>query len=115
MRLKPIYFPLQCPFLEENQCELLQNNGLPLMIQVLTESQDEELNKAATFVLQNCKQMSKLTVIALKIMEMISTSKFCCLSKLLILNYFNSVSFVILCTSRDVCFLQKSCVFATMD
>ncbi|NXT20259.1 TERB1 protein, partial [Syrrhaptes paradoxus] len=51
---------------EENQCELLQNNGLPLMIQVLTESQDEELNKAATFVLQNCKQMSKLTVNALK-------------------------------------------------
>ncbi|NXK44202.1 TERB1 protein, partial [Chauna torquata] len=44
---------------EENQCELLKNNGLPLMIQVLTESQDEELNKAATFVLQNCKQMTE--------------------------------------------------------
>ncbi|NWR64630.1 TERB1 protein, partial [Bucorvus abyssinicus] len=44
---------------EENQCELLQNNGLPLMIQVLTESQDEELNKAATFVLHNCKQMTE--------------------------------------------------------
>ncbi|NWU63173.1 TERB1 protein, partial [Pterocles burchelli] len=44
---------------EENQCELLQNNGLPLMIHVLTESQDEELNKAATFVLQNCKQMTE--------------------------------------------------------
>ncbi|XP_009946182.1 PREDICTED: telomere repeats-binding bouquet formation protein 1, partial [Leptosomus discolor] len=44
---------------EENQCELLQNNGLTLMIQVLTESQDEELNKAATFVLQNCKQMTE--------------------------------------------------------
>ncbi|NXN94084.1 TERB1 protein, partial [Rhinopomastus cyanomelas] len=44
---------------EENQCELLQNNGLPLMIQVLTESQDEELSKAATFVLQNCKQMTE--------------------------------------------------------
>ncbi|KAF1648715.1 Telomere repeats-binding bouquet formation protein 1, partial [Aptenodytes patagonicus] len=44
---------------EENQCELLQSNGLPLMIQVLTESQDEELNKAATFVLQNCKQMTE--------------------------------------------------------
>ncbi|XP_074014299.1 telomere repeats-binding bouquet formation protein 1 [Numenius arquata] len=44
---------------EENQCELLRNNGLPLMIQVLTESQDEELNKAATFVLQNCKQMTE--------------------------------------------------------
>nr|XP_030138190.3 telomere repeats-binding bouquet formation protein 1 isoform X2 [Taeniopygia guttata] len=44
---------------EENQCELLQNNGLPLMIQLLTESQDEELIKAATFVLQNCKQMTE--------------------------------------------------------
>ncbi|NXI92878.1 TERB1 protein, partial [Psophia crepitans] len=44
---------------EENQCELLQNNGLSLMIQVLTESQDDELNKAATFVLQNCKQMTE--------------------------------------------------------
>ncbi|NXA06787.1 TERB1 protein, partial [Sapayoa aenigma] len=44
---------------EENQCELLQNNGLPLMIRVLTESQDEELVKAATFVLQNCKQMTE--------------------------------------------------------
>ncbi|NWY69207.1 TERB1 protein, partial [Erithacus rubecula] len=44
---------------EENQCELLQNNGLPLVIQVLTESQDEELIKAATFVLQNCKQMTE--------------------------------------------------------
>ncbi|KAL2300400.1 hypothetical protein Nmel_012373, partial [Mimus melanotis] len=44
---------------EENQCELLQNNGLPLMIQVLTESQDEELVKASTFVLQNCKQMTE--------------------------------------------------------
>ncbi|XP_015495832.1 telomere repeats-binding bouquet formation protein 1 [Parus major] len=44
---------------EENQCELLQNNGLPLLIQVLTESQDEELIKAATFVLQNCRQMTE--------------------------------------------------------
>ncbi|NXS37222.1 TERB1 protein, partial [Pomatostomus ruficeps] len=44
---------------EANQCELLQNNGLPLMIQILTESQDEELVKAATFVLQNCKQMTE--------------------------------------------------------
>ncbi|NXI57450.1 TERB1 protein, partial [Chloroceryle aenea] len=44
---------------EENQYELLQSNGLPLMIQVLTESQDEELNKAATFVLQNCKKMTE--------------------------------------------------------
>uniref|UniRef100_A0ACB8E958 Uncharacterized protein n=1 Tax=Sphaerodactylus townsendi TaxID=933632 RepID=A0ACB8E958_9SAUR len=48
---------------EENQYVLVQNNGLPLMIQALTESQDEELNKAATFVLQNCKRITeKLSV-----------------------------------------------------
>ncbi|XP_054856233.1 telomere repeats-binding bouquet formation protein 1 [Eublepharis macularius] len=48
---------------EENQYVLVKNNGLPLMIQALTESQDEELNKAATFVLQNCKQITeKLSV-----------------------------------------------------
>ncbi|XP_029767677.1 telomere repeats-binding bouquet formation protein 1 [Terrapene carolina triunguis] len=45
---------------EENQYDLLKNNGLPLMIQLLTESQDEEVNKAATFVLQNCKQIKQL-------------------------------------------------------
>ncbi|MEE6499824.1 hypothetical protein FKM82_003599 [Ascaphus truei] len=44
---------------EENQYELLKSSGLPLMIQVLTESQDEELNKAATFVLQNCRHTTE--------------------------------------------------------
>ncbi|XP_036897475.1 telomere repeats-binding bouquet formation protein 1 [Sturnira hondurensis] len=44
---------------EENQYELLKNNGLPLMIQALTESQNEELNKAATFVLFNCKKITE--------------------------------------------------------
>ncbi|NXG75669.1 TERB1 protein, partial [Baryphthengus martii] len=44
---------------EENQSELLQNNGLPLMIKMLTECQDEELNKAVTFVLQNCRKMTE--------------------------------------------------------
>lgn len=47
------------------------------MIQVLTESQDEELIKAATFVLQNCKQMSKLAVTALKMTVIISISVVC--------------------------------------
>nr|XP_060644241.1 telomere repeats-binding bouquet formation protein 1 [Anolis sagrei ordinatus] len=47
---------------EENQYTLVKNNGLAVMIQALTESQDEELHKAATFVLQNCKQaMEKLS------------------------------------------------------
>lgn len=49
-------------FPEENQYDLFKSNGLPLMIQVLTESQDEELNKAATFVLHNCKKISKFTI-----------------------------------------------------
>ncbi|XP_068942035.1 telomere repeats-binding bouquet formation protein 1 [Petaurus breviceps papuanus] len=44
---------------EENQLHLFNNNGLPLMIQVLTESQNEELNKAATFVLHNCKKITE--------------------------------------------------------
>ncbi|XP_074142639.1 telomere repeats-binding bouquet formation protein 1 isoform X2 [Sminthopsis crassicaudata] len=44
---------------EENQLQLFKNNGLPLMIQVLTESQNEELNKAATFVLCNCKKITE--------------------------------------------------------
>ncbi|XP_065423316.1 telomere repeats-binding bouquet formation protein 1 isoform X3 [Chrysemys picta bellii] len=52
---------------EENQYDLLKNNGLPLMIQLLTESQDEEVNKAATFVLQNCKQITEK--LSLKINE----------------------------------------------
>uniref|UniRef100_A0A287BPQ0 Telomere repeats-binding bouquet formation protein 1 n=2 Tax=Sus scrofa TaxID=9823 RepID=A0A287BPQ0_PIG len=44
---------------EENQYDLFKNNGLPLMIQALTESQNEELNKAATFVLHNCKKITE--------------------------------------------------------
>uniref|UniRef100_A0A8C8ZPS1 Telomere repeats-binding bouquet formation protein 1 n=1 Tax=Prolemur simus TaxID=1328070 RepID=A0A8C8ZPS1_PROSS len=44
---------------EENQYDLFNNNGLPLMIQALTQSQNEELNKAATFVLHNCKKITE--------------------------------------------------------
>ncbi|XP_054552861.1 telomere repeats-binding bouquet formation protein 1 isoform X2 [Talpa occidentalis] len=44
---------------EENQYDLFKNNGLPLMIQALTDSQNEELNKAATFVLHNCKKITE--------------------------------------------------------
>ncbi|XP_052023068.1 telomere repeats-binding bouquet formation protein 1 [Apodemus sylvaticus] len=43
---------------EKNQYELLKNNGLPLMIQALTEFRDEDLNKAATYVLHNCKNIT---------------------------------------------------------
>ncbi|XP_006863651.1 PREDICTED: coiled-coil domain-containing protein 79 [Chrysochloris asiatica] len=43
----------------ENQYDLFKNNGLPLMIQALTESQNDELNRAATFVLHNCKKISE--------------------------------------------------------
>lgn len=49
-------------FTEENQYELLKSNGLPLMIQALTEFKNEELNKAAIYVLHNCKKISKFTV-----------------------------------------------------
>ncbi|XP_075045118.1 telomere repeats-binding bouquet formation protein 1 isoform X3 [Mixophyes fleayi] len=44
---------------EPNQYELLKCNGLPLMIQVLTESKDDELHKAATFVLHNCRHITE--------------------------------------------------------
>ncbi|XP_037671524.1 telomere repeats-binding bouquet formation protein 1 [Choloepus didactylus] len=44
---------------EENQCDLFKNSGLPLMIQALTESQNDELNRAATFVLHNCKKITE--------------------------------------------------------
>ncbi|XP_005078740.1 telomere repeats-binding bouquet formation protein 1 isoform X2 [Mesocricetus auratus] len=44
---------------EENQYELLKSNGLPLMIQALTEFKNEELNKAATYVLHNCKKITE--------------------------------------------------------
>ncbi|XP_067853690.1 telomere repeats-binding bouquet formation protein 1 [Heptranchias perlo] len=44
---------------EEHQHQLLQSNGLPLMIQIVAESQDEEQRKAATFVLQSCQLITK--------------------------------------------------------
>ncbi|XP_040185600.1 telomere repeats-binding bouquet formation protein 1 isoform X2 [Rana temporaria] len=45
---------------EPNQYELLRGNGLPLVIQILTESQDDETHKAATFVLQNCRHTTEM-------------------------------------------------------
>nr|XP_021511029.1 telomere repeats-binding bouquet formation protein 1 [Meriones unguiculatus] len=44
---------------EENQFELLKNNGLPLMIQALTDFKNEDLSKAATYVLYNCKKITE--------------------------------------------------------
>ncbi|XP_058849738.1 telomere repeats-binding bouquet formation protein 1-like isoform X3 [Acipenser ruthenus] len=44
---------------EAHQFQLLENGGLPQMIQFLSQSPDEELNKAATFVLQSCKQITE--------------------------------------------------------
>ncbi|XP_012868106.1 PREDICTED: telomere repeats-binding bouquet formation protein 1 [Dipodomys ordii] len=44
---------------QENQYDLFKNNGLPLMIQALTDSQNEELHKAATFVLHNCRKTTE--------------------------------------------------------
>ncbi|MCI4379554.1 hypothetical protein PGIGA_G00229790 [Pangasianodon gigas] len=42
----------------EHQSQLLQGGGLPLMISLLTDSNDEEVRKAATFVLQTCKNLT---------------------------------------------------------
>ncbi|XP_063134949.1 telomere repeats-binding bouquet formation protein 1 isoform X6 [Rattus norvegicus] len=44
---------------EKNQYELLKNNGLPMMIQALVEFKNEDLNKAATYVLLNCKKITR--------------------------------------------------------
>ncbi|KAM6936920.1 telomere repeats-binding bouquet formation protein 1 [Xenentodon cancila] len=40
----------------EHQFQLLQCGGLPLIITLLTEDTSEEIKKAATFILQTCKQ-----------------------------------------------------------
>ncbi|KAG7468561.1 hypothetical protein MATL_G00144270 [Megalops atlanticus] len=45
---------------EEHQAQLLQAGGLSHMIQLLAESQDDELKKAVTFVLKTCEQMTKI-------------------------------------------------------
>ncbi|TWW76424.1 Telomere repeats-binding bouquet formation protein 1 [Takifugu flavidus] len=44
---------------EENQFQLVECGGLPLIITLLTEDSNEEVRKAATFILQTCKQASK--------------------------------------------------------
>ncbi|XP_034031389.1 telomere repeats-binding bouquet formation protein 1 [Thalassophryne amazonica] len=41
---------------EEHQSQLLQCGGLPIIITLLTEDKTEEVRKAATFILQTCKQ-----------------------------------------------------------
>ncbi|XP_062861326.1 telomere repeats-binding bouquet formation protein 1 isoform X2 [Trichomycterus rosablanca] len=52
----------------EHQSQLLLGGGLPLMISLLTEANDDEVRKAATFVLQTC----------IKITESISSQKVEC-------------------------------------
>ncbi|XP_075199529.1 telomere repeats-binding bouquet formation protein 1-like [Anomaloglossus baeobatrachus] len=47
---------------EANQYELLKSHGLSLMDQILEESQDDKLQKAARFVLQNCRHISKIAM-----------------------------------------------------
>ncbi|XP_062277474.1 telomere repeats-binding bouquet formation protein 1, partial [Scomber scombrus] len=41
---------------QEHQSQLVQCGGLPLIITLLTEDTNEEVRKAATFILQTCKQ-----------------------------------------------------------
>lgn len=56
-----IIFYVMClsEFAEEHQTQLVQYGGLPVVITFLTEDTSEEVNKAATFILQTCKQASK--------------------------------------------------------
>ncbi|KAF3854723.1 hypothetical protein F7725_022778, partial [Dissostichus mawsoni] len=53
-----VCFTTLCFFLtiEEHQFQLVQCGGLPLIITLLTEDTSEEVRKAATFILQTCKQ-----------------------------------------------------------
>lgn len=46
-------------FVEEHQAQLVQCGGLPVIITLLTEDTSEEVRKAATFILQTCKEASK--------------------------------------------------------
>uniref|UniRef100_A0A672GL16 Uncharacterized protein n=1 Tax=Salarias fasciatus TaxID=181472 RepID=A0A672GL16_SALFA len=43
----------------EHQLQLLQCGGLPVIITLLTDDTNEEIKRAATFILQTCKQASK--------------------------------------------------------
>ncbi|XP_056382053.1 telomere repeats-binding bouquet formation protein 1 isoform X5 [Hyla sarda] len=63
---------------EANQYELLKSKGLPLMIQVLAETQDDELHKAATFVLQNCRCITEM--LSLNENEHLSSINLCSVS-----------------------------------
>ncbi|XP_050000516.1 telomere repeats-binding bouquet formation protein 1 [Alexandromys fortis] len=51
---------------EKNQYEFLKSNGLPLMIQALTEFKNEELSRAATYVLHNCKKITEKLSLSLQ-------------------------------------------------
>ncbi|XP_038662148.1 telomere repeats-binding bouquet formation protein 1 isoform X2 [Scyliorhinus canicula] len=44
---------------EAHQYQLLQSNGISLMIQIVAETQDEDQRKAATFVLQSCQLVTE--------------------------------------------------------
>lgn len=44
---------------EAHQTQLVQSGGLPLVITLLTEDTSEEVRKAATFILQTCKEASE--------------------------------------------------------
>ncbi|CAM9795161.1 unnamed protein product [Lampetra planeri] len=46
----------------ENQRQLLESHGLPLLVQMMVEAQDEEISKAATFILQSCIKLTNTYV-----------------------------------------------------
>ncbi|XP_052387230.1 telomere repeats-binding bouquet formation protein 1-like [Carassius gibelio] len=43
----------------EHQSQLLSTGGLPIMISLLTEASDEEVRKAAMFILHTCKRITE--------------------------------------------------------
>uniref|UniRef100_A0A3P8SYE8 Telomere repeat binding bouquet formation protein 1 n=1 Tax=Amphiprion percula TaxID=161767 RepID=A0A3P8SYE8_AMPPE len=91
---------------EEHQSQLVQCGGLPLVITLLAEDTSEEVKKAATFVLQACKQASKSkhnNAVLLHVFTFQSHSvTFCILTSCCVLP-FEEV------TSRTFATLQSSC------
>ncbi|XP_075392829.1 telomere repeats-binding bouquet formation protein 1 [Tenrec ecaudatus] len=43
----------------ENQYDFLKNNGFPLVLRFLVESQNEDFNRAASFVLHHCQKFAE--------------------------------------------------------
>ncbi|XP_028814670.1 telomere repeats-binding bouquet formation protein 1-like isoform X2 [Denticeps clupeoides] len=49
-----------CTDASDHQVQLLRNGGLALLISLLTESQNDEIRRAATFILQTCRSITEM-------------------------------------------------------